>query len=49
MSTSLNWVGDTTEYTWLGGTREKYTHRRGVVATVKFVPVANNEGYTGVL
>ena len=47
MKTSLEWVGDTVESSWLGK-RDKNLHTVGVVASVKYVPVPNNEGYTGV-
>ena len=47
MTPTLEWVGDSIETGWLG-TREKYIHTQGVVGSVKFVPVPNNEGYTGV-
>ncbi|CDW78959.1 UNKNOWN [Stylonychia lemnae] len=47
MSTSLHWVGDTFEDGWLG-VRDKYIHSVGSVATVKYTPVDNNEGYTGI-
>ena len=44
---SLHWVGDTFENGWLG-VRDKYIHSVGNVAKVKYTPVANNEGYTGI-
>lgn len=46
MDPSIHLVGDTFENGWLG-TRTKYIHSVGVVAQVKFVPVANHAGYTG--
>jgi len=47
MDPSLKWVGDTFEDGFFGP-RKKLIHSVGSVATVKFVPTANNEGYTGV-
>jgi hypothetical protein len=46
MSPSLNFVGDTFEAGTFGA-RAKYIHTVGNVAKVKFVPIANKEGYTG--
>jgi len=47
MLPSLQWVGDTFE-NGLFGPRNKYIHTVGNTATVKFTPVSNNEGYTGI-
>ena len=47
MMPTLHWVGDTFENGWTGA-RNKYIHTVGNTATVKFTPVANNEGYTGI-
>lgn len=47
MSPSLHWVGDTFENGWTG-VRNKYIHSVGNVGTVKYTPVENNEGYTGI-
>jgi hypothetical protein len=47
MHPTLEWVGDTISTSWMG-TREKMIHTQGVVGSVKFVTVPNNEGYTGV-
>jgi hypothetical protein len=49
MAPSVSWIADTLPYNWLTGKRSKYIHTVGVVGKVKFVPVANNEGYTGFL
>lgn len=46
MAPTVSWVADTIPTSWLGK-RTKYIHTVGVVAQVKFVPVSNNEGYTG--
>ena len=48
MNPTLNFVGDTFESD-LFGSRKKRVHTVGVTAKVKFVPVANGEGYTGIL
>lgn len=48
MSPSLQWVGDTFEDSFLLGPRKKLIHSVGSVAKVKFAPVENNEGYTGI-
>eukprot|EP00347_Sterkiella_histriomuscorum_P007493 403348710 len=47
MRPSLQYESDTMPTSWLGK-RVKYIHSVGAVAQVKFVPVANNEGYTGI-
>jgi hypothetical protein len=47
MDPTLHFVGDTFEDSWLGH-RKKLIHSVGSVAAVKFQPVANAEGYTGV-
>jgi len=47
METTLHWVGDTFEDGFFGP-RKKLIHSVGSVAQVKFVPVPNNEGYTGI-
>ena len=47
MDPSIHWVGDTFENGWLGA-RYKYIHTVGNTAMVKFEPVANTEGYTGI-
>lgn len=46
MAPTLSWISDTIPTSWLGK-RTKYIHTVGTVGQVKFVPVANNEGYTG--
>jgi hypothetical protein len=46
MDPSVKWVGDTFQNGW-AGPRNKYIHTVGDTATIKFVPVTNNEGYTG--
>lgn len=46
MDPTIKWVGDTFQNGWTGP-RNKYIHTVGNTATVKFVPVSNNEGYTG--
>jgi hypothetical protein len=47
MDPSIKWVGDTFENGWLGP-RNKYIHTVGNTAKVKFVPVSNNLGFTGI-
>lgn len=47
MTTTIGWVGDTFQDSWLGP-RKKLIHSVGSVAQVKFVPVENSEGYTGI-
>lgn len=47
ISVTLTFIGDTFEET--SSPRNKYIHTVGVVGKVKFVPVSNNEGYTGML
>ena len=47
MMPSLHWVGDTFENGWTG-VRNKYIHSVGSVATIKYVPTENSEGYTGI-
>ncbi|CDW84335.1 UNKNOWN [Stylonychia lemnae] len=47
MSSTLKWVGDTFENGWLG-VRSKYIHTVGNTAQVKYTPVSNSEGYTGI-
>jgi hypothetical protein len=47
MAPSLQWVGDTFQ-DGLFGPRKKLIHSVGSVAKVKFQPVANHEGYTGI-
>ncbi|CDW91794.1 UNKNOWN [Stylonychia lemnae] len=47
MAPTLDWVADSMP-TGFFGKREKYIHTQGVVGSVKFVPVPNNEGYTGI-
>lgn len=42
----MQWVGDTFEDSLL--VRKKYIHSVGDVAKVSFVPVSNEEGYTGI-
>jgi hypothetical protein len=46
MDPSLQFVGDTFQ-DGLFGPRKKLIHSVGSVAQVKFVPTANQEGYTG--
>lgn len=46
MQPTLHWIGDTFE-NGLFGPRNKYAHSVGSIAKVKFTPVENNEGYTG--
>jgi hypothetical protein len=46
MDPTIKWVGDTFQNGW-AGPRNKYIHTVGNTATVKFVPTANSEGYTG--
>ena len=46
MTPTLNFVGDTFE-AGVFGPRAKYIHTVGNVAKVKYVPLANKEGYTG--
>ena len=47
MLPTLQWQGDTFE-SGIFGPRSKYIHSVGNVGKVKFVPVENNEGYTGI-
>lgn len=47
MDPTVHWVGDTFQNGW-NGPRNKYIHTVGSTATFKFVPVQNNEGYTGI-
>ena len=49
MEPTVGWVADTLPYNWLTGKRVKYVHTVAGVAKVKYVPVSNNEGYTGML
>jgi hypothetical protein len=46
MDPSIKWVGDTFQ-NGFAGPRNKYIHTVGNTGTVKFVPTANSEGYTG--
>jgi hypothetical protein len=46
MMPTISLIGDTFENSWLGS-RRKYIHSVGTIAKAKFVPVANNAGYTG--
>ena len=46
MAPTVSWVSDTLPTSWLGK-RAKNIHTVGAVGEVKFVPVPNNEGYTG--
>ena len=47
MSPTLHYTGDTFENGWLG-VRNKYIHSVGNVAQVRYTPVPNDEGYTGI-
>jgi hypothetical protein len=46
MKPTVEWIGDTFEDGFFGP-RTKYVHSVGSVAKAKFVPVANNGGFTG--
>jgi hypothetical protein len=46
MDPTMNFVGDTFESGILGA-RNKYVHTVGSVAQIKFTPIPNSEGYTG--
>ncbi len=48
MKPSLFWVGDTFKNEKLKPVRRKFFHSVGNVAKVKFIPVENTAGFTGI-
>jgi hypothetical protein len=47
MDPTISWYGDTFESYWFYP-RFKYIHTVGDIASFKFVPTNNSEGYTGI-
>lgn len=45
---TLNWIGDTHFDDPIDGNSPKWIHSVGAVGAVKFIPVENSEGYTGI-